>query len=59
VSELCADAWPGAPEEHVIRGGSWLSFDKDAMLTSARSHALKNASRADLGFRCVLDFGAP
>lgn len=59
VSEWCADAWPGAPEERVIRGGSWLSFDKDALLTSARSHALKNVARADLGFRCVLDLGTP
>ena len=59
VSEWCADAWPGAPEERVIRGGSWLSFDKDALLTSARFHALKNATRADLGFRCVLDLGTP
>jgi len=59
VSEWCADAWPGAPEERVIRGGSWLSFDKDTLLTSARFHALKNATRADLGFRCVLDLGTP
>lgn len=59
VSEWCADAWPGAPEERVIRGGSWLSFDKEALLTSARTHAVKNATRADLGFRSVLDLGAP
>ncbi|OYW74762.1 MAG: hypothetical protein B7Z37_16340 [Verrucomicrobia bacterium 12-59-8] len=59
VSEWCEDAWPGAPEERVIRGGSWLSFDKDALLTSARSHALKNVARADLGFRCLLDLGTP
>lgn len=59
VSEWCEDAWPGTPEERVIRGGSWLSFDKDTLLTSARSHALKNAARADLGFRCVLDLGTP
>lgn len=59
VSEWCEDAWPGAPEERVIRGGSWLAYDKDALLTSARAHALKNTAKADLGFRCVLDFGAP
>ena len=59
VSEWCEDPWPGAPEERVIRGGSWLSYDKDALLTSARTHALKSASRADLGFRCVLDLGTP
>lgn len=59
VAEWCQDPWPGAPEERVIRGGSWLSFDKEALLTSARSHALKSSSRSDLGFRCVLDLGAP
>jgi formylglycine-generating enzyme required for sulfatase activity len=59
VSEWCEDAWPGAPEERVIRGGSWLSFDKDALLTSARTHALKSVTRADLGFRCMLDLGTP
>ena len=59
VSEWCEDAWPGAPDEHVIRGGSWLSFDKEVLLTSYRSHALKNVARADLGFRCVLDLGTP
>ncbi|WP_395750182.1 formylglycine-generating enzyme family protein [Prosthecobacter sp.] len=59
VSEWCEDSWPGAAEEHVIRGGSWLSFDKDALLTSARNHALKSVTRADLGFRCMLDLGMP
>lgn len=59
VAEWCSDAWPGATEERVIRGGSWLSFDKDALLASARAHALKNSARADLGFRCVLDLGTP
>lgn len=59
VSEWCEDAWPGSAEERVIRGGSWLSFEKDTLLTSARAHAMKNTSRADLGFRCVLDLGAP
>ncbi len=59
VSEWCSDVWPGTPEEHVIRGGSWLAFDKDLLLTSARGHALKNAARADLGFRCVLDLTTP
>lgn len=59
VSEWCMDEWPGAPDERVIRGGSWLSFDKDALLTSARYHSLKNVARADLGFRCVLDLGTP
>ncbi len=57
VSEWCEDAWPGSAEERVTRGGSWLGYEKEDLLTSARGHALKNATRSDLGFRCVLDLG--
>jgi len=59
VAEWCEDPWPGAPEERVIRGGSWLTFDKEELLSSARAHALKNTTRANLGFRCVLDLSPP
>ncbi len=59
VAEWCEDVWPGATDERVIRGGSWLGSDKETLLTSFRSHALKNSSRSDLGFRCVLDLGTP
>ena len=58
VAEWCQDPWPGSAEERVIRGGSWLGFDKDALLTSVRGHGLRNSTRADLGFRCVLDLTA-
>ncbi len=58
VSEWCEDAWPGADGERVYRGGSYLFFDQEALLTSARRHAAKEITRADLGFRCVLDFGS-
>lgn len=54
VSEWCEDAWPGADTERVYRGGSYLYFDKEALLTSSRRHADKSITRADLGFRCVL-----
>ena len=59
VSEWCQDEWPGEPTHRVIRGGSWLIFQRDRLLTSARDHATMDASRADLGFRVVLDLGAP
>ncbi len=59
VSEWCSDSWPGAAEERVIRGGSWLSYEKNSLLTSARAHALRNTVRADLGFRCILDLSVP
>jgi formylglycine-generating enzyme required for sulfatase activity len=58
VSEWCEDPWPEASEERVYRGGSYLFFDKHALLTSARRHASEETTRADLGFRCVLDLGS-
>ncbi len=59
VAEWCQDEWPGAAEEHVIRGGSWLMSDKTALLTSSRVHAGKAFTRPDLGFRCVIELAAP
>jgi len=56
VSEWCADEWPGAANERVVRGGSWLMSSPDALLTSARQHYAKTFTRYDLGFRCVLEF---
>ena len=56
VSEWCEDVWPGGSGEHVLRGSSFLSSTRDSLLSSARQHAADNASRADVGFRCVLDF---
>lgn len=55
VSEWCEDPWPGADDEHVIRGGSWISSVRETLLVSARQHLRTAKSRADLGFRCVLD----
>jgi formylglycine-generating enzyme required for sulfatase activity len=59
VSEWCQDEWPGVAGHRVIRGGSWLIFERERLLTSARDHAAADSSRADLGFRLVLDLGAP
>jgi formylglycine-generating enzyme required for sulfatase activity len=55
VSEWCADVWPGAEAEHVIRGGSWLTADKEKLLTSARRHSPATNSSPDIGFRVVID----
>ena len=57
VSEWCQDSWPSSPDERVSRGGSWIMFSQDALLTSSRQHGAKQSGRYDLGFRCVVDFG--
>lgn len=59
VSEWCADVWPGAEAERVIRGGSWLTSDKEKLLTSTRRHSPATNSSPDIGFRVVLELPAP
>ncbi|MDB6074322.1 MAG: serine/threonine protein kinase, partial [Verrucomicrobiaceae bacterium] len=58
VGEWCEDPWPGAPEERVIRGGSWISSTKEALYSSVRQHQARTFTRYDLGFRLVVDFGS-
>ena len=58
VAEWCADPWPGAPGERVIRGGSWQGFDREQLLTSARRHGPAESAYIDVGFRCVLELPA-
>ncbi len=59
VAEWCADAWPGAETERVIRGGSWLSFDKAQLLTSSRRHTVQSNATPDIGFRVMLELKTP
>jgi formylglycine-generating enzyme required for sulfatase activity len=59
VAEWCSDPWPGADAERVIRGGSWLTSDKEKMLTSNRRHASVDQTTPDVGFRVVLENPAP
>jgi formylglycine-generating enzyme required for sulfatase activity len=55
VTEWCEDSWPGASNERVLRGSSFLSSARDSLLSSDRQHAPENMARSDVGFRCVLD----
>lgn len=55
VSEWCEDPWPDAASERVVRGSSWLMYAPDTLLTSARQHLASDATRADVGFRVVLE----
>lgn len=59
VSEWCADAWPGLETDRVIRGGSWLSFEKAQLLTSTRRHTAQENATPDIGFRVMLELSAP
>jgi len=55
VSEWCADAWPGEDTARVVRGGSWLSFEQDKLLTSARRRSPVKTASPDIGFRVMLE----
>ena len=55
VAEWCEDAWPGASNERVVRGSSWLTSTQENMLSSYRNHIDLQAVRTDLGFRVVLE----
>ena len=59
VSEWCADAWPGDDSARVVRGGSWLSFEEEKLLTSARRRSPAKTASPDIGFRVVLELPAP
>jgi len=59
ASEWCQDPWPGSPDERVIRGGSWLSREKEALYTGHRQHAPHDSSNNATGFRVVLELPAP
>jgi hypothetical protein len=59
VSEWCADVWPGAETDRVIRGGSWLTSDKEKLLTSTRRHSPATNSSPDIGFRVVIELPTP
>ncbi|MEN3940975.1 SUMF1/EgtB/PvdO family nonheme iron enzyme [Prosthecobacter sp. SYSU 5D2] len=59
ASEWCLDIWPGAPDERLVRGGSWLSRDKDQLRTGSRQHLASTSSNTGVGFRAVLEMPAP
>jgi formylglycine-generating enzyme required for sulfatase activity len=53
VSEWCLDDWDA--NEKVIRGGSWLSSNKEELLSSYRNHLPADSFRPNIGFRILLD----
>jgi len=59
AAEWCLDPWPDAPDERVIRGGSWLSHDPELLRSGNRQHAARNSATAGTGFRVLLELPAP
>lgn len=59
AAEWVLDSWPDAPEERVIRGGSWLSHDPEQLRSGHRQHAARDSATAGTGFRVLLELPAP
>lgn len=58
AAEWCSDPWPSASRERVVRGGSWLGWDRESLLSSSRRHAPADQGAADIGLRLVLQLNA-
>lgn len=59
ASEWCQDVWPSAADERVVRGGSWLSNDRELLRTGNRQHFRSSVNNNGIGFRPVLELPAP
>jgi formylglycine-generating enzyme required for sulfatase activity len=59
VWQWCEDWYAANHKEHVLRGASWVHYDRDHLLSSDRRYSVP-ANRAICdGFRCVLSESAP
>lgn len=55
VWEWCEDKYSAAGDERVLRGGSWFSYESNALLSSNREHIAPDSRFYNRGFRCVLE----
>lgn len=60
VWEWCEDWYSGEEKDRVLRGGSWLSFERGGLLSSGRFRGAPDGrGSSGFGFRVVLETGAP
>lgn len=59
AAEWCQDVWPASEKERVVRGGSWLAFDKDKLRTGYRQSVAADSATAAIGFRVLLELSRP
>lgn len=56
VSEWCEDWYNAGQKERVLRGGCWLDFDKEALLSSERYPYIPDLQKETcFGFRVVVE----
>jgi hypothetical protein len=54
VSEWCEDYYDGSSGPRVMRGGAWVSYDRDFLLSSNRNFNSADYRFNNIGFRLVL-----
>jgi formylglycine-generating enzyme required for sulfatase activity len=54
VSEWCLDSWEEGGSEKVVCGGSWMTNDRERLMSAYRDRIEGASSRINIGFRCVL-----
>jgi hypothetical protein len=54
VAEWCNDPYNNLQPGRVLRGASWIRYDREGMALSFRNCASPGYRRTNLGFRCVL-----
>ncbi len=59
VWEWCEDWFDAVKTDRVLRGGSWDSYDRGALLSSYRSRITPGSRGSNRGFRCVVAGSAP
>ena len=59
VWEWCQDKYSPKADSHVLRGGSWISFDRDLLASFRRFNYVPGVGGRGLsvGFRCVVVVG--
>jgi serine/threonine-protein kinase len=55
VWQWCEGWFDEAHKDRVLRGASWLNFERDYLLSSHRIHSPPSIRRNYNGFRCVLE----
>jgi hypothetical protein len=54
VREWCEDWWNAEQKDRVLRGASWINYDRSYLLSSGRIRPAPGGRGGSYGFRCVL-----
>jgi formylglycine-generating enzyme required for sulfatase activity len=55
VWQWCEDWYDATQKDRVLRGASWVSYDRGTLLSSSRRPCAPGTRYLSSGFRCVVD----